>query len=237
VLTEIASYRGRLTETVPRVRDRIAASALRAGRDPADVTLVAVSKGHPPEAVEAALDVGLRDLGENRVAELARKVDTFGRDRLRWHLIGHVQSRKAAVAASLPHLFHALDSEGLAGRLSRLLVTDRRELSVLLQVNTSGESSKGGFSLNEAVEAVARIAELPGLNVEGMMTMAPFVSDEGVLRDTFRALREVHERATAASGYCGKHLSMGMTNDFEIAIEEGSTLVRVGTALFGERKQ
>ena len=237
MLTEVATYRGRLAETVPQVRDRIAAAAIRVGRDPMDITLVAVSKGHPLEAVEAALDVGLEDLGENRVEELAEKVRVFGRERVRWHLVGHVQSRKAAYAASLPHFFHALDRTGLAQKLSGILTAENAQLPVLVQVNTAGEATKGGFSAEEAVEGVAALVELPGLKVEGLMTMAPFAADEGLLRRVFRDLREVHERARASADYHGKHLSMGMTNDFEIAVEEGSTLVRIGTALFGERKK
>lgn len=237
MLTEVATYRGHLAETVPRVRARIAAAAERVGRSPDSVTLVGVSKGHPHEAVEAALDIGLTDLGENRLEELAGKIDVFGREAVRWHLIGHVQSRKAASAALLPHMFHALDGGRLAEKMSRALDEAGRELPVLVQVNTSGEESKGGFSDGELLDEIGRLSELPGLDVEGLMTMAPFVADEQTLRTTFRRLRETHERALAGTGYKGIHLSMGMTNDFEIAVEEGSTLVRVGTALFGERKR
>ena len=237
MLTEVATYRGRLAETVPRVRDRIAAAAERAGRDPMAVTLVGVSKGHPHEAIEAALDVGLTELGENRVEELGGKIEVFGRDRIHWHLIGHVQSRKAASAALLPHMFHALDSVRLAGRLSRTLEAAGRTLPVLLQVNTSGEKSKGGVSPDELLDVIGTISESSRLEVSGLMTMAPLVADERTLRNTFARLREAHERALAGTEYRGTHLSMGMTNDFEIAVEEGSTLVRVGTALFGERKR
>ena len=237
MLTEVRTYRDRLAETVPRVRDRVAAAAARVGRDPSDVTLVAVSKGHPASAVEAALEAGLTDLGENRVEELAGKVEAFGRDPIRWHLIGHVQRRKAAQAAALPHLFHALDSVRLAEKMSRWLTSSEQELSVLVQVNTSGESTKGGFTPAETLDQVAMLCSLPGLRVEGLMTMAPFVSEERVLREAFQRLRDLHERAKALAGYGGRHLSMGMTNDFEIAIEEGSTLVRIGTALFGERNR
>ncbi len=235
MLTEVTTYRSRLGESVPRLRDRMGAAALRAGRDPSSVTLVAVTKGHPPDAVEAALQAGLNDLGENRVDELARKVEHLGRTRMRWHLIGHVQRRKAADAASLAHLFHALDSLRLAEKLSRTVGDGGRALQVLIQVNTSGEEAKGGLELRAALEGIGRIVELPGLDVRGLMTMAPFVSEERILRDTFARLRGLHERALEETGYRGTELSMGMTNDFEVAIEEGSTMVRVGTALFGER--
>ncbi len=236
MLTEVTTYRSRLAQNLPRLRDRMSAAALKVGRDPSGVALVAVTKGHPSDAVEAALEMGLTDLGENRVEELAQKVALLGRAPMRWHLIGHVQRRKAQAAASLPHLFHALDSVRLAEKMSRILVAADSSLSVLIQVNTSGEQAKGGLDLDAALDGIALMAELPGLDVAGLMTMAPFVSEERVLRDTFAELRRLHERAREATAYDGTELSMGMTNDFEVAIEEGSTMVRVGTALFGERR-
>jgi len=234
-VTGVSVYRERLLRALPALRDRMAAAAGRAGRTADDVALVGVTKSHPVEAVEAALEVGLVDLGENRVEELAWKRDAFAGRTVRWHLIGHVQSRKSGDVLKIADLFHALDSTKLAMRLARQLDESGRDLDVLLQVNTSGEESKGGFSFDQGVEQLHAVLELPRLQVRGLMTMAPFTADERMIRTTFARLRELHDRLRAIPGYSGTELSMGMTSDFEIAIEEGSTLVRVGTALFGER--
>lgn len=235
------AYGERLRERVPRLLERMAEAARAAGRDPAQVRLVAVSKGHPIEAVRAALDVGLTDLGENRVEELALKRAELGpldaaRTRgARWHMIGHVQSRKAKTAAGLADLVHSVDSLKLAEKLSEAAGAAGRTLAVLVQVNTSGEASKTGLAPEQAEEAVLAAAELPGLAVEGLMTMAPLTDDERVLGRTFARLRQLRDRLSARSSRVGRELSMGMTNDFGVAIREGSTMVRIGTALFGER--
>ncbi len=229
-------YESNLRENLPRVQEAIAEAARRAGRSPEDVALVAVTKSHPPEALRAALDAGVRNLGENRVEELAWKVGLLGRDVAVWHMVGHVQSRKARDVMGLTDLLHSVDSLKLARRLSDLsLEGEGRGLDVLVQVNTSGEDAKSGFQRGEAVEAIHEILELRGLTVRGLMTMAPFVEEERILRRTFAGLREVQEEAVRLPGYRGRELSMGMTNDFELAVEEGSTMVRIGTALFGER--
>jgi pyridoxal phosphate enzyme (YggS family) len=199
------------------------------------VKLVAVTKGHPLEAVEAALSMGLTDLGENRVEELERKVGDLGDASATWHLIGHVQGRKARLAIDLADLIHSVDSVRLGERISRMAVEDGGAVSILAQVNTSGEMSKSGLPVAEAVEGVQALAELPGLRVEGLMTMAPFVDDESVLSKAFASLRKVSEEVRSLTDQVGPELSMGMTNDMEIAIREGSTMVRIGTALFGER--
>jgi len=228
-------YRERLADTLPRVRDRIAEAAEAAGRDPACVRLVAVTKGHPLDALEAALSAGLRDLGENRVEELEEKVAALGRDVATWHMIGHVQGRKASRVAGAADLVHSVDSLKLAERLSRAALETGRELPVLVQVNTSGEAAKSGLEERAAVEEVLRISELPALRVRGLMTMAPYVDDETVLSSTFGRLRQTLEEVRRADAGIGAELSMGMTNDLEIAVREGSTMVRIGTALFGER--
>jgi pyridoxal phosphate enzyme (YggS family) len=228
-------YRERLAETLPRLRDRIAGAAQGAGRDPATVRLVAVTKAHPLEALEAALDAGLRDLGENRIEELENKVEALGRDRAVWHMIGHLQGRKAPRAVGLAHTIHSVDSVRLAQRLSRTGVERGIEVRVLAQVNTSGEDSKNGLAVASAVEEVHHMAELPGLDVAGLMTMAPLVDDESVLTEAFGSLRATLDAVRAVAPGVGAELSMGMTNDLEIAIREGSTMVRIGTALFGER--
>ncbi|MGE0160141.1 MAG: YggS family pyridoxal phosphate-dependent enzyme [Gemmatimonadales bacterium] len=230
------TYAERLEHTLPELRARVARAAEAAGRPVASVRVVAVTKAHPLEAVDAALAAGLHDLGENRVEELEQKAGARAGEAVTWHMIGHVQGRKAKRVAELAALTHSLDSERLAERMSRIGVELGREVRVLAQVNTSGEASKGGFEAHEAVERVHRIAELPALRVEGLMTMAPWVEDERVLHAAFARLREIGEALRASHARIGHELSMGMTNDLEIAIREGSTLVRIGTALFGERK-
>jgi len=221
---------------VRRVEDRIAAALARAGRHDA-VTIVAVTKTHGPEAVRAAAAAGLRDCGENRVQELEAKREQAGSE-VAWHLIGHLQRNKARRALPLIDLMHALDSVRIAEALSEEALTGGRVLPALVQVNASGEATKGGFDVAAALEDVARIAALPGLSVRGLMTMAPYTDDEALLRRTFAAVRGLSERCRAeVPGYEERHLSMGMSNDFELAVEEGSTMVRLGTVLFGERAE
>jgi hypothetical protein len=206
------------------------------------VSLVAVTKGHPLEAVEAAWAAGVTDVGENRVAELEEKRDALAARQpeadagLRWHLIGHLQRNKVRRSLGRYELIHSLDSERLAAELAKEAVRAGTVVRALAEVNVSGEASKGGFEGPEAVAAVARVCALPGLRLEGLMTMAPFTADEAVLRRTFAAARALLERCRAeVPGFAGRELSMGMSNDYEIAIEEGSTMVRLGTVLFGER--
>jgi len=231
------AYAARLERSLPEVRERVRRAADAAGREPASVRIVAVTKAHPLEAVDAAVAAGLRDLGENRVEELEEKRAARPEAPVRWHMIGHVQGRKARRAADLAGLIHSLDSLRLAERLSRVGVEEQRRIPVLVQVNTSGEESKSGFGLEGAVEAVHEVAELPGLRVGGLMTMAPFVDDERTLSVAFSGLRLTLERLRRATDEVGPELSMGMTNDMEVAIREGSTMIRIGTALFGERDQ
>ena len=233
--TESVDYRARLAQSLPVVEARIEAAAQAAGRARAEVCLVAVTKAHPISALEAALEMGLHDLGENRVEELEHKIGILGRAAATWHMIGHLQSRKAGAAAALADLVHSVDSSKLAERLSRAAPAGQGPLRVLAQVNASGEAQKSGFSLEAAVEEIHRLSELDGLRVDGLMTMAPFVDDEVVLGKTFQRLRETLEKLRAVTDKVGAELSMGMTNDLDIAIREGSTMVRIGTALFGER--
>lgn len=228
-------YETRLRETLPRIREAIEKAAQRAGRGEGQVTLVAITKAHPVSALEAALAAGLSHLGENRLEELEEKVGVLGREAATWHMVGHLQSRKARQAVEVADLVHSVDSVKLGRRLSSFSLEGGRVTSILVQVNASEEEVKSGFETGEAVEAIHQLLELPALEVRGLMTMAPFVEDEKVLRDTFRKLRQVQEEAGKIPGYRGTELSMGMTNDFELAVEEGSTMVRIGTALFGER--
>ena len=239
----LPNFRRRIEEALPRVLDRIAAAAERSAREPGAVRIVAVTKGHPQEAVEAVLDAGLADVGENRVEELEEKAPAFRGRRARWHMIGHVQGRKAARAARLAELLHSVDSLRLAGRLSRAAEGAGTRLPVLVQVNASGEAAKGGFPVTgrpeaawqEALEGIAEVAALPGLRPVGLMTMAPFTSDDSVVRAAFRRTRKVLEAAAEIEGFDARELSMGMSNDYETAVEEGSTIVRLGTILLGER--
>ncbi len=228
-------YRSRLANTLPRVNAQVEEAARAAGRDPSEVRLIGVTKGHPFDAVAAALEAGLGDLGENRTHELAEKAPQVSPGSVRWHMIGHVQRRQAALALEWADLIHSVDSIRLAGRVSRLAEERGREARILVQVNTSGEESKSGLPTSEVMEALRRIVALSHIRVEGLMTMAPFTGDEGVIRRAFSTLREIREKAGEIEGFEGRELSMGMSNDMTLAIEEGSTMVRVGTALFGER--
>ncbi len=220
------SIAGRLTE----VRARIGAACRRAGRSPSDVTLVGVTKGFPAEAVAEAVSAGLEDCGENRVQEAAAKIATLAAMgiRPRWHLIGHLQTNKVKTALGLFAILHSVDSLRLAREL-RARAT--QPVPILLEVNVSQEASKFGFSVGELPNAASAISALPNLDVRGLMTVAPFSHDPETARPFFRQLRELRD----ATGL--RELSMGMTDDFEVAIEEGATMVRVGRAIFGQRPE
>ncbi len=225
----------RIRDNLARVRGRIDEARGRAGLV-GEVSIVAVTKTQPAEVVEAALEAGLRRFGENRVQELEAKVAAVGRGRGEWHLIGHLQRNKVRQALPLFDLIHSIDSLRLAEAISAEAVRVDRVVDGLVQVNTSGESSKYGFGEAEALEAVGRIVALPQLRITGVMTMAPYTADEAVLRRTFSGAREIFEScAREFPAFEARHLSMGMSNDFEVAVEEGSTMVRLGTVLFGER--
>lgn len=230
-----------IAENLAQVCARMAQAARRAGRNPADVTLVAVSKTHPLEAVAAARAAGQHDFGENRFEELWEKVraaQAEGIDGLRWHMIGPIQSRKSsrAIGPSGPFaLIHAVDRVKIAQRLSRDAEAAACVLSVLLEVNVSGEGSKHGFAPDELRRELAFLASLPGLHIDGLMTMAPLVDDPEAARPVFRSLRLLRDELAQAHVLPLPQLSMGMSGDFEVAIEEGATIVRVGSAIFGMR--
>ena len=222
------------------VRQRMGAAAQRAGRAPSEITLVAVSKTKPISAIQVAYAAGQRDFGENRLEELhekAAQAHTLGLTELRWHVIGSIQSRKTAQAVGPFALIHAVDRLKIAQHLSRDAMAVGHVLSVLLEVNISGESSKHGFEAEEVVQLAPALLALPGLRIQGLMTLAPLTDNPETTRPVFRALRELRDRLAAKhSAEPWTQLSMGMTNDFEVAIEEGATLVRIGSAIFGERK-
>lgn len=220
---------------VQAVRERIAAAARRAGRRPEDVTLVAVSKARPLETIEAAYAVGLRHFGENRVQEAMAKFGEFHPPDLTLHLIGHLQSNKAKQAAAFCDVLHSLDSARLAAVLAGHCARRSAPLPVLVEVNVAGEESKFGVMPAEVLPLLRTVLTLPGLRPVGLMTIAPLVSDGEQTRPVFRRLRELRDECARALGVPLPELSMGMTNDFEVAVEEGATLVRVGRALFGER--
>lgn len=229
-----------LRERLKGVRERISQSAIRSGRDAEDVTLVAVSKTHPPEVISRAVRAGVTDLGENRVQEAEGKIQELGRTLARWHLIGHLQSNKARRAVSLFDLIHSLDSMELAQRLNRFCVEERRDLlPVMIQVDLGGEETKSGASEDELPELVDAVTSCEHLRLAGLMTLPPFFEDVELVRPFFRRLRELRDRLKARGAFNEERgeLSMGMSHDFQIAIEEGATIVRVGTAIFGERQK
>ena len=222
-------------QRVAQVLEAIGEAAVRSRRRPEEVTLVAVSKRHPAEAVIAAREAGLRVFGENKVQEAEEKIPSV--EGVRWHLVGHLQRNKAKRAAELFELIHSLDSIRLANTLDRLGQEQGKPIETLVEINAAEEASKHGFAWDELHEAMPRLAGREGLAVRGLMTMPPFFDDPEQSRPYFQRLRRAAERI-AERGLPGvrmDHLSMGMTNDYEVAIEEGATLVRVGTAIFGPR--
>jgi pyridoxal phosphate enzyme (YggS family) len=220
-----------LPERVSEVRERIEAAAVRSGRGQA-VGLVAVTKGHGPDAVTAACQAGLLDIGENRVQEALQKMAQVTAE-VRWHLIGHLQRNKIKWLDRF-RLVHSLDSPRLAEALHAYGVSRGRPVDALVQINVLGEETKGGYSPSEMEREAERLATLAGIRIRGVMTMAPFEAHEGTLRRVFAGARSVRE-LLASAGHEATELSMGMSNDFEIAVEEGATLVRLGTVLFGAR--
>ena len=225
-----------LSDRVREVREKIEAAARRGGRDGEggqSVTIVAVTKTHGPEALQAASDAGLRDVGENKVQEALEKMDALQLP-LRWHLIGHLQRNKVKHLSRF-HLLHSLDRPSLADAVNTHGIAEGRVFDALVQVNVVGETTKGGYEVG-AMEAEAdRLRGMAGLRVKGVMTMAPFEADERVLRRVFGGARETREVLRAAGHTDARELSMGMTQDYEIAVEEGATCVRLGTVLFGAR--
>jgi pyridoxal phosphate enzyme (YggS family) len=220
-----------LAARVAEVRDRVAAAVARGGHGQR-VTIVAVTKTHGPEAVQAAWDAGIRDVGENKVQEALRKMESVSVP-VAWHLIGHLQRNKARDAARFA-LVHSCDSARLADALHAEGMKAGRALDVLLQVNVSGEGTKGGYAPEELAAEAERLTGLPGIRVRGVMTMAPLDAEERVLRHVFSGARDARAVLEQA-GHPARELSMGMSGDYEIAVEEGATMVRLGTVLFGAR--
>jgi hypothetical protein len=225
-----------IAENVARVRERMEAAAKRAGRDLGKIRLVAVSKTVGLERILQAVEAGVDSLGENYVQEAQEKVGALEK-RVSWHFIGHLQSNKARVAARLFDWVHSVDSLKLAEELSRAGKQQNKILPVLLQVNLGKEETKFGAREEEVYRLLERMGSLPGVSIRGLMAMPPFFENPEESRPYFRALRMMAEEVTKRQipGVFMEELSMGMSNDFEVAIEEGATLVRVGTAVFGPR--
>lgn len=222
---------------VDKVQQSIQQAAIRAGRDPKAVTLIAVSKTRTVEEIEAALAAGITHLGENRVQEMAEKVGPLQGKGLTWHLIGSLQTNKVKQALDMANLIHGLDRDSLLDELIRQAERRGRPCDVLVQVNVSGETSKHGISPVALLPMLRRISQQQWVRVRGLMTMAPLSERAEDARPHFRRLRQLAEEARelALPGVNIEHLSMGMSGDYEVAVEEGATLVRVGTAIFGER--
>jgi pyridoxal phosphate enzyme (YggS family) len=223
-----------LPERVTEIRQKVGAAVARGGHGQT-VRIVAVTKTHGPEAVTAAMSAGLHEIGENKVQEAIGKQDVLGAAGAgaTWHLIGHLQRNKVKFLDRFA-LFHAVDSTRLADAIDEFGRKKGSAIDVLLEANVSGEASKGGFSLDEVKREAERLAAMNGIRVHGVMTMAPFDADEATLRRVFGGAREAREICRRA-GHDASELSMGMSGDFEVAVEEGATMVRLGTVLFGER--
>jgi len=227
-----------LAARLTAVRERIAAAANASGREPEEVKLIAISKTHPASVIRTLIELGAGDLGENRVQEAEEKIAEIGRDRARWHLVGHLQANKARRAVNVFEVIHSLDSLDLAQRLDRLCAEEGREkLPVLIQVDLGHEETKSGIDESELTDLVESLKSLTHLELIGLMTLPPFFDDTEQSRPFFRRLRELRDelRSRGAFGNRKGELSMGMTHDFEIAIQEEATMVRIGTAIFGER--
>jgi len=223
---------------VAAVREQIARAAARAGRAPEDVVLVAVSKTFPAEAIREAFAAGLRIFGENKVQEAESKIATLGdlaAQGARFHLVGHLQGNKARKAAALFDCVHSVDSPDLARRLAAAAAEGGGVLQVLVQVDLAGEETKHGVAEKELFGILEGIRDLASLRALGLMILPPMTEDPGDARPYFRRLRDLRDQAVARGLLQGQELSMGMSHDLEVAVEEGATLVRVGTALFGER--
>ena len=220
------------------IRERIRTAAEKCGRDPAHIRMVAVSKTHPAETVRKAAEIGgITLLGENYIQEARDKIDALSDLDLTWHFIGHLQSNKAKIAVGLFDLIHSVDSVKLARELSRQAAKIGKTQQILVQVNIGQEESKSGTMVHTALDLVHQMAALDHIRVRGLMTIPPFFDSPERVRPFFSALRQLRDKIAAENipGVCMAELSMGMTGDFEAAIEEGATLVRIGTAIFGSR--
>ncbi len=223
-----------ILENFKKVEEKIAVSCFNCGRKSSEISLIAVTKTQPIETIEEALKAGIKDLGENKAQELRDKSDLISGD-FRWHFIGHLQTNKVKYVIKAADLIHAVDSIKLANEINQKAGQINKKQKVLLEIKTSDEATKFGLrNEKEIFNAAEFCAQCSNIDLVGLMTMAPYVSDEKVIRQCFITLRETKEKLNRA-GFRLTELSMGMTNDFKIAIEEGATMLRIGTAIFGER--
>ena len=223
-----------VADRLDTVRARIAAAALRSDRDPLDVRLIAVTKGTAAARVDEAIDAGVEDIGENRIREAADKQREV-RNVARWHLIGHLQTNKAARAAALFDFVHSVDSRRVADALSTHRPPGRDPIGVLLEVELTGLPTRYGVAESDVEAVVQQLVNVPAMHLMGLMTIAPYSDDPDDARESFTRLRHIRDHMEHVTGWALPELSMGMSNDFEIAIEEGATMVRIGRAIFGER--
>src|SRR5256885_3722924 len=226
----------KIQENLERVRDQIAQAAQVSGRTMADIELVAVTKTHPAEIVREAIDAGQVVFGESKVQEARAKIQLLPSN-LRWHFIGHLQKNKIRHALPLFELIHSVDSLGLAQAINRIAHEDGLHPRILLEVNVAGEGSKFGFKATTLRAELESLLVLPRLSIEGLMCIPPLAKEAETSRNYFVELRELRDALEQEFQVKLPHLSMGMTNDYSVAVEEGATLVRVGTAIFGERKR
>ena len=226
-----------IVSNIRMIRERIIAAATRSARDPGSIQLMAVSKTIPPERIREAVEAGITLLGENYVQEAREKIPVIGHN-VSWHMIGHLQTNKVKYVINLFDWIHSVDRLELARELDKRAGQNNRKLNALIEVNVSGEESKNGVEASHALELVRQVSVLPNLNVRGLMTMPPYSDNPETSRPYFKALRSLRDEISIAaiSGIRMDELSMGMTDDFEVAIEEGATIIRVGRAIFGERR-
>lgn len=227
-----------ITDNLAEVRRRIEQAAARAGRDPDEIKLVAVSKTHPADVLRQAIASGVNVFGENKVKEADEKIAEIGREAAEWHLIGHLQSNKARMAVQLFDVIHSVDSLELAHRLERICIEEgRKEFSVFVQVDLAGEETKSGIAENDLPKLATYLKTCKCLRFNGLMLLPPFFKAPERTRPFFKRLREIRDDLASKKAFANGEggLSMGMSHDFEIAVEEGATVVRVGTTIFGER--
>jgi len=228
-----------ISENITAIRGRISSACIRAGRKPSEVTLVAVAKTFPGVAVREAVKAGVTDIGENYVQEALRVRDEINEEQIRWHFVGHLQRNKVRSIVSWIHMIHAVDTVPLIAEIDRLALQAGRVVECLLEVNTTGETSKHGIPPHRVMETAKAMWGYENVRLVGLMTIGPFAENPEASRPVFQHLRQLKDEvASIAHGNIAmQHLSMGMTTDFEVAIEEGATLIRIGTAIFGSRKR
>ena len=222
-------------ENVQKIKERIERACERAGRDPGEVSILAASKTRTPEEIREVFEAGIRLFGENRVQEARDKIPLLSDLSIEWHMIGHLQRNKVKYAVNLFDVVESLDSKELADELEKRLSKVGKKMRVFIEVKLSPEETKHGCSPEEALELAKYVLSLEHLKLEGLMTVPPYFEDLELVRPYFRKLREIRDNLEDALGVNLPHLSMGMSHDFEVAVEEGATIVRIGTAIFGER--